>query len=40
MFSFRSFIPCSYLDKGADDVEASKPYARLFKALARLGIRI
>lgn len=29
-----------YLDKGADTVEGSKPYAKLLKALARVGIRL
>ncbi len=35
-----SFSPCRYLDKGADTVEGSKPYAKVLCLLARLGIRI
>lgn len=29
-----------YLDKGADTVEGSKPYAKVLRLLASLGIRI
>jgi hypothetical protein len=29
-----------YLDKGADTVEGSKPYAKVLRLLARLGIRV
>lgn len=38
--NLQHLIERRYLEKGADTVEGSKPYAKLLRMLARLGIRL